>query len=559
MELRDWQSKALRKAINWLVEKGSDRHFLINAAPGAGKTIAACAIAEELLRRRLIDRVFVIAPRVEVVRQWASDYQLVTGRHMSKITSADADDIDVDVCATWNAIQNLADGFHAVCQRERVLVICDEHHHAAVEAAWGSSADAAFAGAKFVLILTGTPVRSDGKNSIWLPRRHGKIEHPEEGTYTLTYGEAVDLHYCRPATFHRHEGKFTVDLEDGSSAKISSKEPADLPREFKRIPGLQKALDFYVLACTPQYESDGSPKLDGYQGTMVQWASSKLDDLRERMPNAGGLVIAPSIEVAEYFVDLIEAMEGERPAIVHSNLPHDGRIERFRATDRRWIVSVGMISEGVDIPRLRVLVLLPKAQTELAFRQALGRVVRNYGPGDDTRAYVVMPAFQIFEEYARRVEGEMSALAREDKQPTTRRCPSCTSEVDRGAKECQVCGYEFPAPVQRLRTCDECGLQTPARSSTCQHCGHKFGNDYVISLNEALRVGAIVRGIDVDEEEVRDGEAIAGDVREFVLRTGDAQMLKLTKLVPDELWGRLASFMEARRKGDGGDASDKDS
>ena len=62
-----------------------------------------------------------------------------------------------------------------------------------------------------------------------------------------------------------------------------------------------------------------------------------------------------------------------------------------------------MVSEGVDIPRLRILVYLPHAKTELAFRQAMGRVVRNFGPNDITRAYVIMPAFQIFDEFARRV------------------------------------------------------------------------------------------------------------------------------------------------------------
>jgi hypothetical protein len=40
------------------------------------------------------------------------------------------------------------------------------------------------------------------------------------------------------------------------------------------------------------------------------------------MPNAGGLVIAPSIEIAEYFVELIELMEGEKPLLVHSQLPN---------------------------------------------------------------------------------------------------------------------------------------------------------------------------------------------------------------------------------------------
>jgi len=268
------------------------------------------------------------------------------------------------------------------------------------------------------------------------------------------------------------------------------------------------------------------------------------------MPNAGGLVIAPSIEMAEYFADLIELIEGDRPEIVHNQMPNaEARIERFRHTTRRWIVSVAMVSEGVDIPRLRVLIYLPKAQTELAFRQALGRVVRSAGEDDDTRAYVVMPSFQIFEEYARRVEAEMSEDARKERAtPTTKVCPSCTSEVPRGCAVCDVCGHEFPKPTPRFKTCDKCEAPNPIRAPQCQNCGERFGADFVITLNEALRVGAIVRGMDLEEGEVLDGEALAGDARAFAMQTGDAQLLKLSKLVPDELWGRLASFMEARRK-----------
>jgi superfamily II DNA or RNA helicase len=131
---------------------------------------------------------------------------------------------------------------------------------------------------------------------------------------------------------------------------------------------------------------------------MVEWAGTKLTELRYRMHDAGGLVIAPSIQMAEYIATLIELVEGERPMLVHSQMPNaESKIKAFRNTDKRWIVSVAMISEGVDIKRLRVL-YLPNALTELAFRQAIGRVVRTAGPTDDTRAYVVMPSFETFEE-----------------------------------------------------------------------------------------------------------------------------------------------------------------
>ncbi|HOG51792.1 MAG TPA: hypothetical protein PKY10_14470, partial [Lentisphaeria bacterium] len=87
------------------------------------------------------------APRAEVVNQWADDFRQVTGRYMSKVTAQDGDihRLGLDVCATWAAIQGLQDALQALCRAARVLVICDEHHHAAVQAVWGEGADSAFA------------------------------------------------------------------------------------------------------------------------------------------------------------------------------------------------------------------------------------------------------------------------------------------------------------------------------------------------------------------------------------------------------------------------------
>lgn len=547
MRLRPWQQEALQKAMHWLVERGEDKHFLINAAPGAGKTIAACTIAKSLIEGGHIDRVVVIAPRVEVVRQWSRDFKQVTGRFMGKVTGA-GEDIEIDVCATWAAVQGLQDGFQAVCRDARVLVICDEHHHAAVKAAWGDGADTAFADARYVLVLTGTPIRSDGKKSVWMAYDdNGRIDHPEDGTYTLSYGEAVDLQYCRPATFHRHEGHFTVDLDDGEKVHVSSQTQAELTPTLKRIPGLQRALNFYKLACSPQYEADkATPREDGYQGTMVQWAIEKLDDLRLRMANAGGLVIAPTIPMAEYMALLIEKMDGEKPSIVHSQLQNaENRIDAFRHTDKRWIVSVGMISEGVDIPRLRVLIYLPSALTELAFRQAVGRVVRTTGQDDDTRAYVVMPSFDILEGYARRIEAEMSPSARVDSgPPKTKKCPICTTECALSSKFCDVCGHEFEERAPRFKQCDKCDALNPISAKTCQECGASFTQDFVLTLDEALRTGTIVRGMDVDETDTQEGEAMADGVRRVVMASGDEKLVNIIKQLPEESWAKLKRLFD---------------
>ena len=547
-KLRPWQQSALAKALQWLIETRQDHRFLINAAPGAGKTLVSCALAQILLERNEIDRVIVIAPRAEVVNQWADDFRRVTGRYMSKVTARDGDihGLGLDVCATWAAIQGLQEALQALCRAARVLVICDEHHHAAVQAAWGDGADSAFAAARFTLVLTGTPIRSDGAESVWLPYDDaGAIDYPEGGTYTLTYGQAVDLGYCRPVTFHRHEGRFTIDLDDGHTLHISGQQPAQLTGNLARIPGLQRVLDFYRLACTPQYEADGrTPLATGYQATMIEYAAQKLDDLRLRLPSAGGLVIAPTIEMAEYLACLIEQIEGEAPVLVHNKISNpEGKIRSFKNTDKRWLVSVAMISEGVDIPRLRALVYLPNALTELAFRQAIGRVVRTYGPDDDTRAYVVMPSFEILERHARRVEEEMPVSIRAGQSIQAKRCPACGNDCALGAAVCSSCGHTFPVIAPKLKPCSACGALNSRSASACESCGASFSTSFTLTLDEALRTGAIVRGMDLDEAEVRESEQLAPLIRGKILQSGDDTLVRLMKNLPDESWARLRDIL----------------
>jgi superfamily II DNA or RNA helicase len=549
IKLRPWQDEALSKSLNWLLDRRVDKHFLINAAPGAGKTIAACSIANALLGREEIDRVIVIAPRSEVVNQWSSDFQMITRRPMMKVTAADGDvgTYDWDVCATWAAVQGLLSEFKKICERHRTLVICDEHHHAAVEAAWGRGANDAFVQASFVLILSGTPIRSDGKKSVWLAYDDaGAIDVSDDGSFTLTYGDAVRLGYCRPAVFHRHEGLFNVDFE-GDIVNVSGKKAAELPQDMKRIPGLQRALNFYALACTPQYEKDEkTPLRTGYQATMLDAASEKLDDLRDRMPDAGGLVIAPSIEMAEYFANLIKTVEGEAPILVHNKVQNpDSKIDLFRKTpDMRWLVSVAMVSEGVDIPRLRVLIYLSSALTELSFRQAVGRMVRTNGPDDYTNAYVVMPSFDILENYARRIESEMPTSVRRDQEDTkTKLCPVCRTECDKSTSVCPVCKNEFPKKAARTRECPKCHSVNRLSAKKCENCGHSFVAQFHLTLEETLRAGVITREIDLSEEETREGEALAADVRAKILKSGDENLLRLLKTFPEETFGRLKAIL----------------
>ena len=545
LNLREWQKTAHNKCLSWFRGGPSQKHFIINAAPGAGKTFCASIIADTLIKNKEIKRVIVIAPRAEVVRQWGQEFFSVTGRHMTKVTASDADieGFGEDLSVTWASVQDLSDSFKVVCDRDDTLVICDEHHHAAVQAAWGNGAINAFKNAKFVLILTGTPIRSDGEAAAWIAYdSKGQINHPEPGTYTLSYGDAVELNYCRPATFHRHQGKFEVSLNDGATIKVDGTQETSFPDGLRSIPALKNALDFYKIVCTPKFKSDGiTPDLKSYHASMVSSAISKLEQVRHQMPEAGGLVIAPNIQMAEYFCQILEMIDGEKPILVHSQVPNaDEKISAFRHSNKRWIVSVAMISEGVDIKRLRVLIYLPNAQTELSFRQAVGRVVRTNQRDDLSRAYIVMPTHKVFETFARRVEDEMPPSKLKEEKPKTKKCPICEEECAFNARECVECGHEFRNSSPRLFECDDCGHLNPIGSKECASCGKEFSEEFEVTLKEALRHGVIARGMELSEDETRKSERISSSLRADILSSGDEVLINLISKIPEESDARLA-------------------
>jgi hypothetical protein len=114
--------------------------------------------------------------------------------------------------------------------------------------------------------------------------------------------------------------------------------------------------------------------------------------VRARHTNAGGLVIAADQEHARGIADLLTWRMHVTAAVVTSDDPTASeRIAAYAADSSEWLVAVRMVSEGVDIPRLRVGVYATPTTTDLFFRQAVGRLVR-WTPGQrDQRAWLYMP------------------------------------------------------------------------------------------------------------------------------------------------------------------------
>ena len=520
LKLRVWQQEAFDKAIKWFLDDGNSDSFLINAAPGSGKTKCSIWIAKKLIETKEIDKVIVIAPMNTVVETWADDFLTITGEEMSKITSQSEDYLDGDhYCATWQAIQGSLGIFQELCSKYRCLLIGDEVHHAAVGASWGQSAESAFKNAKYNLILSGTPLRSDGGDVAFLTSDGKEYFHNLDATYLYPYGKAVDEHICRPVKFIPHEGKFTVKYSDNEDLfTVSGGEDTDIPKDFeskiKAIPGLKNATDFYFLTQKPQYLADKkTPDLKkSFQASMLNEAYEYLEIARQKLPNAAALVIAPNIEMAKYMHKLIKMLFDEDATLVyHNSGDEQAKIRRFKKpqSQKKWIVSVMMISEGVDIPRLRVLVHLPKARTELHFRQAIGRIVRSIDPPHDKSfAYVIMPKLRDFERHSRNILREMSpqVIKMLDAEIKEKVCGICDGLCAVTAKECNHCGSEFPKRKVREVECEQCEHLNPVTLKECEKCGNSTIPEFEVNLDSAFNTGMIIQGLTISQEDVEFAE-----------------------------------------------------
>lgn len=98
---------------------------------------------------------------------------------------------------------------------------------------------------------------------------------------------------------------------------------------------------------------------------------------------------------ARKIAKLLKVITNEEPTVAISDEENSSRqIQEFarRGNQKRWIVAVKMVSEGVDIPRLRVGVYATTVLSELFFRQAVGRFVRVIPGLDEQSAAFYLPA-----------------------------------------------------------------------------------------------------------------------------------------------------------------------
>nr|WP_274387806.1 DEAD/DEAH box helicase family protein [Salsipaludibacter albus] len=351
--MRTWQKAALDA-----FETRDRRDFLAVATPGAGKTTFALAAVVRDLARHPHRRIVVVAPTSHLKQQWS------TAAHR----------LGVQLAVDWQPADGWPSEFHGVVVTYQQVasaaaamrphlhdaaVVFDEIHHAGADRSWGDAVALAFGDAAWRLSLSGTPFRSDQNPIPFVTYDFDQAV----ADHTYDYGDALEEGgVVRPVFFPRINGHMEWTSPDG----------VDLAATFDDE--LDRSLASQRLRTALSLDSEWLPDV-------LRQADEQLARMRRSDPRAAGLVIAIDVEHAHGIARVLRRRHGRDVVVATSDDPTaSDRIAAFARTDDPWIVAVRMVSEGVDIPRLRVGVHATTTVTELFFRQAVGRVVR-WTPG----------------------------------------------------------------------------------------------------------------------------------------------------------------------------------
>lgn len=398
MELRAWQSECIAQA---LLSFKYQTHFLCQATPAAGKTVMVASVAKELFQQDRIDFVVCFSPSRAISQSVARTFSKILGRAFSGQIGAAGGSY------TYQSMGTLPEDLWYVLSDHRVLVVLDEIHHCSgissddftLGNSWGRTIlDRIQGNASYTIALSGTPWRTDDT-----PIALARYTEPDGKLHCdYEYGlrQAVADGVCRAPK---------IVLTDNREIRLKSSEIG-----LKTYSSIRETIKHGHISYHDFLFRD-----EVIDHTLLE-ASEKLTEIRHRIPNAGGLVVAANVAHAEHIATRLAAL-GERSVVVSCRKPDAHEIiNRFRASKDSWIISVGMISEGTDIPRLQVCCHLSRIRTELHFRQVLGRILRRQaGEPTEIGGWLYVLAEPTLTEFARRIGEDLPEQNVVSFSPTT--------------------------------------------------------------------------------------------------------------------------------------------
>lgn len=393
IKLRRWQTEAVT-----LIVQGykTQKSWLIVAGGGSGKTTFACAAMYELGKLGFLNFV-VVSPAYSVKKAFAETANKfgISLDYNPDETSRGFEGVSV----TYAHLSHI--GWLKNKVTNRTVVILDEPHHLQEDekSKWYLSTLKVLGGAGIIIMMTGTPWRSKA-NSKRIPfcryTEVGKNQFEIVHDYSYPYARALKdnvvaearFKLCRGTAQYSDKGKaYNIDL---ARTNIAEKDEPKVLRAITQVGG-----DFY----------------DG----MLTDSLNELNKVRTPENNYALLILCNDIDHAELTHRRLRTKFGVNAALAvgdskdneSGNENASKAIEDFKVSRCPVIVSVLMISEGTDIPRIKVICYASLYRTFLFFCQVMFRACRKTML-ERERFTMIVPAIPTFTYFARMIHEEIT-------------------------------------------------------------------------------------------------------------------------------------------------------
>lgn len=382
---REWQNEFREDYFDHLGRhRGHDpkgQHtYCLYAGTGSGKTKAAAWIVSELLNTEAVNQVVFVCPNRTIIDKTKEDFREYMDIDLGVFDAARKRDYGVNsiqqgYATTYQSVFERASDHARLCARKRGIVIFDEVHHLGDESAWGKAAVAAFGSMRNVLCLTGTPYRPDNSTIPFVTYESspGSDLWRFKPDFTYNLGRAVADGVCRDPHIHFTYGNVKCQLEEHEPARLVSFDETDVDDRWAAARRRGAAAHGSTLRTAILEKGLGESKRDGRRTMIFVGGDRRKGGL---VPTEDAMYRLPEeLKRLGYSESDYEVVVGETPGAAR-------KLNNFGRTSKSILISVDMVSEGVDIPQLSAAIFLTNETALQTTVQRIGRVLRLMGPDD---------------------------------------------------------------------------------------------------------------------------------------------------------------------------------
>ena len=394
IELAAWQRSA---RDSWFA---AGRRGTVKVVTGAGKTIAALAITEQLQHEDPDLRVAIVVPTIVLMDQWMEVLRTRSNlpeSALARVGGGHSDDFDQTRRVMVAVLASARKELPAIVQRrgigDHLLLIADECHRAGAP----EMSAVLKTPRRYSLGLSATPERDDvaeedstDYGTTTLGIEIGPI------VYEMTFAEATRLGILPP--FELHHLGLPLSPAEARRYERLSRSISEARRELRSASSAARKLGGdQLLSWARRVSGRGQSNVAGLAYRFVNDTSrrkqllykaesrvsatrSLVRDALESRLSARVILFHESIaEVVTLFGYLRD--DGFPVVMEHSGLPQDLRektLDLFRSGTAKVVVSARSLIEGFNVPEADLGIVVASSSSPRQRIQSIGRVLRTY-------------------------------------------------------------------------------------------------------------------------------------------------------------------------------------